>query len=82
MKQRVERRRDKNKTTLLYKKTWNTAASKFRPRNRYHTKFNKFKRRYQEFAPALEDGQMMWRNLYYVALNGFMLFNSWGLNKR
>jgi hypothetical protein len=25
----------------------------------------------------LEDNQM----IYYVALNGFLLFNSWGLNK-
>jgi hypothetical protein len=41
----------------------------------------RYKRRHHEFVPMLEDNQMMWRNLYYVALNGFMLFNSCGLTK-
>jgi hypothetical protein len=35
-----------------------------------------------EFAPVLEDDQMMLRGHYYVAITGFMLFNSWGLNRR
>jgi hypothetical protein len=34
------------------------------------------------FAPTIEIDQTVSNNSYYVALNGFMLFNSWGLNKR
>jgi hypothetical protein len=35
-----------------------------------------------KLAPSLDDGQMMLRNLHYVLLQGFMLFDSSGLNKR
>jgi hypothetical protein len=35
-----------------------------------------------KLAPSLDDAQMMLRNLHYVLLQGFMLFDSSGLNKR
>ncbi len=37
---------------------------------------------YHKFAPVLEDDPIMWKNLNYVSLNDFMLFNGWGLKKR
>jgi hypothetical protein len=52
-----------------------------RLRYRYHKKLSWFKHRCHKSAPALEDDQMMWRNLHYVTLNDLMLFNCWGLNK-
>jgi hypothetical protein len=51
-------------------------------RFRHHKKLDRFKRRYHGFAPTIEIDQTVSNNSYYVALNGFMLFNSWGLNKR
>ncbi len=48
----------------------------------HHKKLDRFKRRYHGFAPMIEIDQTFSSNSYYVALNGFMLLNSWGLNKR
>jgi hypothetical protein len=53
-----------------------------RLRFRHHKKLDRFMRRYHGFAPMIEIDQTVSSNSYYVALNGFMLLNSWGLNKR
>ncbi len=45
-------------------------------------KIHKFKHYYHKFTSLLEFDWMMWRNSYDVALNGFILFDSWGVNKR
>jgi hypothetical protein len=42
----------------------------------------RFKPRYNGFAPALEIDQTVSNNSYYVTLNGFMLFLTWGLRKK
>jgi hypothetical protein len=53
-----------------------------RLRFRHHKKLDRFKRRYHGYSPMIEIDQMFSSNSYYVALNGFMLLNSWGLNER
>jgi hypothetical protein len=53
-----------------------------RLRFRHHKKLDRFQRRYHGFAPMIEIDQTVSSNSYYVPLNGFMLLNSWGLNKR
>jgi hypothetical protein len=48
---------------------------------RYYKKLDRFKRCYHGFAPSLEINQTVSSNSYYVMLNGFMFFKTWGLRK-
>jgi hypothetical protein len=50
-------------------------------RVRYYNKFDRFKRRYHRFAPALKIDQTSSSNSYYVTHNSFMLFKTRGLIK-
>ncbi len=42
----------------------------------------RYRCRYQNFAPALEDDKIIRRSLSFVPHNSFMLLNRWELNKR
>jgi hypothetical protein len=61
---------------------WRLTMRPWSLRFRHHKKLDRFKRRNHGFAPTIEIDQTISNNSYYVTLNGFMLFNSWGLNKR
>ncbi len=50
-------------------------------RVRYYKKFDRFKRRYHRFAPALKIDQTSSSNSYYVTHNSFLLFKTRGLIK-
>jgi hypothetical protein len=47
----------------------------------YHKKLDRFKRRQDGFAPALEIDQTVSSNSYYVTLHSFILFKTRGLRK-